>query len=308
MSESPWSVNRKEPPGAKPFAPESAQVKHIPHTNPPTGPTRPKARRKARRQLLVTPQEPKANTPEKTRSKRARARRASRGFGPLAAVFFGLLLVVLAIASVSLIQQNSRLQALEDEREAARLQQAGKVENHLRHRAQSGYQGLIDSYSAEYQIDPAFVAAVIKCESNFLPRAVSSADARGLMQIMPDTGVWLAGRLGTPNYTIDRLFEPQLNIQFGAYYLAYLSNHFDGQPVMVAAAYHAGMNNVKLWALKYAADQRTLSVDELPMSNTRDYVRKVMDAYAIYYEQDAMEKGAVPGAVSAFALKPGISR
>ncbi|MDD3109934.1 MAG: lytic transglycosylase domain-containing protein [Eubacteriales bacterium] len=308
MSESPWSVNRKEPPGAKPFAPQSAQVKHIPHDDPPQSPIRPRARRKDRRKLLVPRPEKNAPAAEKASPRRNRAKQAKNGMGTLAFALLGVLLVILAVSSISLIQQTSRLRALQDDREAARRQQANKVENHLRHRSQSGYQRLIDSYAAEYQISPAFVAAIIKCESNFLPRAVSSADARGLMQIMPDTGVWLAGRLGTPNYTIDRLFEPQLNIQFGAYYLAYLSSHFDGHPVMVAAAYHAGLNNVKLWAMNHAADQRTLNVNELPMSNTRDYVRKVMDAYAIYYEQDAMEKGAVPGSVSALAFMPGISR
>ncbi|MDD4081183.1 MAG: lytic transglycosylase domain-containing protein [Eubacteriales bacterium] len=308
MSESPWSVNRKEPPGSKPFTPQSAQVKHMPRNNPPQETPKPRARRKARRQLLVPRPEKKVAAHGKKSPVRNRDSMVKRVPRTAAAVFIGILLIVLAITSISLIQTNIRFQALQNEREKARRQQADKMENHLRHRDLSGFQGLIDSYSAEYGISPAFVAAVIKCESNFLPRAVSSADARGLMQIMPDTGVWLAGRLGTPNYTIDRLFEPQLNIQYGAYYLAYLSNHFDGQPVMVAAAYHAGMNNVKLWALNYAADQRTLSVDELPMSNTRDYVRKVMDAYAIYYEQDAMEKGAVPGAVSASANKPGAGR
>lgn len=308
MSESPWNVKRKTPPGAKPFTPEGAQVRHIPHRSPPqAAPARPRARRKAGRQIFA--QRPAAQAaPQPEAGRRSQSRKARKGGFPAAAAgMLGILAIVLAVLSISLIRQTSRLQALEAEREAIRRQQASKVENHLRHRDQSGYQKLIDSYSAEYQINPAFVAAVIKCESNFQPRAISYADARGLMQIMPDTGVWLSGRLGTANYSIDKLFDPQLNIQYGAYYLSYLSNHFGGQPVMVAAAYHAGLNNVKLWALKYARDKKTLGLEELPMSDTRDYVRKVMDAYAIYYEQDQMEKGAVPGAVPDAALASGHS-
>ncbi len=309
MSESPWSVNRKTQPGAKPFTPEGAQVKHIPHHNPPKADPRPQARRKPRRQRLIQKPQPQEAPQQAGRQKRSQAKKPPKGRFPVAAgVFFGILAVVLAVLAIALIQQTGRLHALEEEREAIRRQQESKVENHLRHRDQSGFQGLINSYSAEYQINPAFVAAVIKCESNFLPRAVSSADARGLMQIMPDTGVWLSGRLGTANYSIDRLFDPQLNIQYGAYYLSYLSNHFGGEPVMVAAAYHAGLNNVKLWALKYAHDKKTLTVDELPMSNTRDYVRKVMDAYAIYFEQDQLEKGAVPGVVPDVSLASGLGQ
>ena len=293
-------MNRKTPPEARPFTPEGAQVKHIPHHQPPKAEPRRKARHKPARQPVF--RQPEAQAQPAAREQRAAKKPPQKPLPVAAVVFYSVLALALAVLAIIYFQQDGRLKTLEQERELARIQQENKVENHMRRRAESGYQGLIDSYSAEYQINPAFVAAVIKCESNFLPRAVSSADARGLMQIMPDTGVWLAGRLGTPNYTIEKLFDPQLNIQFGAYYLSYLSNHFDGQPVMVAAAYHAGLNNVKLWALKYAQDKKTLSVDQLPMSNTQDYVRKVMDAYAIYYEQDQLEKGAVPGTLPVDAL------
>ncbi len=300
MADNPWSVNRKTSPEARPFTPEGAQVKHIPHHQPPKAEPRRRARHKPARQPLF--KQPEAKAQPAAREPRAAKKQPQKPFPVMALVFFSVLALALAVLAIVYIQQDSRLKALQEQRDQARIQQENKVKNHLTRRAESGYQGLIDSYSAEYQINPAFVAAVIKCESNFLPKAVSSADARGLMQIMPDTGVWLAGRLGTPNYTIERLFDPQLNIQFGAYYLSYLSNHFGGQPVMVAAAYHAGLNNVKLWALKYAEDKKTLRLDQLPMSNTQDYVRKVMDAYAIYYEQDQLAKGAVPGAVPDAAL------
>ena len=293
MRESPWNAKRGTQPAAKPFTPEGAQVKHIPR-HPPRAEQRPTARRKGRKEALIRQMEAQAAKPQ-PKPRGGRARQEKQRFPLFTAVLVGLMVIVLAVLSMVLIQNSSQLDALKKERAAIIEKQAQKVANHLSKRDESGYKGLIDAYAAEYQINPAFVAAIIKCESNYIPKAVSSANARGLMQIMPDTGTWLSGRLGTPNYTLERLFEPQLNIQYGAYYLSYLSNHFSGDPVMVSAAYHAGVNNVKLWAMKYAADKKSLSVDELPMSNTRDYVRKVMDAYAIYFEQDQMAKGAVPG-------------
>jgi soluble lytic murein transglycosylase-like protein len=55
---------------------------------------------------------------------------------------------------------------------------------------------------------------------------------------------------------------------------------------MVASAYHAGASNVKIWALNYGADQKTITMDQIPKDNTRDYVEKVMNAYALFYEYD----------------------
>jgi soluble lytic murein transglycosylase-like protein len=55
---------------------------------------------------------------------------------------------------------------------------------------------------------------------------------------------------------------------------------------MIAAAFHAGANNVKQWALKYGEDQKTIGIDQIPTDDTKDYVKKVMNAYALYYEYD----------------------
>ena len=130
------------------------------------------------------------------------------------------------------------------------------------------------------------LSAIIARESHY-PQAESGVGARGLMQVMKDTGEWVAQRLGVQGYTYDRLYEPELNIRFGAWYLNYLSSHFSGNPVMIASAYHAGANNVKQWALNNAADQRNLTIDQIPKDNTRDYVKKVMNAYALFYEFDS---------------------
>ena len=214
-----------------------------------------------------------------------------------------LLLVVLALGvlagAVAYALENGRINALSVQRaEEARRLQAWR-EEHLSARAHSGYLETIRKYAREYGIDPSFVSAVIKCESSFNPLAVSRVGARGLMQIMPDTGVWLAEKLGIAEYRPEMLFEPDFNIRMGAYYLAHLSNLFSGSPAMVAAAYHAGDGSVKDWALRLAEDQKTIAVDQIPADDTRSYVRKVLDAYAIYHEEDlGATLGDLPGAVA----------
>jgi soluble lytic murein transglycosylase len=125
------------------------------------------------------------------------------------------------------------------------------------------------------------------------------------MQIMPDTGTWLASRMDIAGYAREMLFEPEFNVRMGTYYLAYLSDVFSGNPVMVAAAFHAGDNNVKRWALDRAPDGKTVTLDMIPTDDTRSYVRKVMDAYAIYYSEQVGEKGLLPAGLPSAAAYGG---
>lgn len=200
-----------------------------------------------------------------------------------------LMAVLFLVLLFSLSQKNSaenKLLSLRAQREAA----AKKHEDSLRYyegmRTKSGVAHLIDQYAKEFQVEPAMISAIIARESHYDPYAESRVGARGLMQLMEDTGRWVANKLGVKGYSYEHLFDADLNIRFGTWYLSYLSDHLRGDPVMVAAAYHAGMNNVNLWALKYADDERTLTVDQIPMQDTKDYVKKVMNAYALYYEME----------------------
>ncbi len=161
------------------------------------------------------------------------------------------------------------------------------------------YEDQIRYYAAVNNIDPAFVAAIIKRESDYDPRAVSSAGARGLMQIMPENIDWLAGKVGLYDYAVDTLFDAEENIKMGCWYLGYLSRLFDGDPITVACAYHAGQGNVRdHWLPKYSANGKTLTLDEIPMDNTKYYARKVLEAYAIYqqhhYKTPDSDAGIMP--------------
>ena len=84
----------------------------------------------------------------------------------------------------------------------------------------------------------------------------------------------------------DDMYDPETNIRYGCWYLGNLSRIFDGDPIEMACAYHAGPNNVKLWIMNYAADQKNLRLEEVPMQDTRQYAGKVYDAYAIYFQHD----------------------
>jgi len=144
----------------------------------------------------------------------------------------------------------------------------------------------IKKCAAEYDLDPARVAAVIYCESSFRPDAVSPVGARGLMQIMPETGGWIAEKLKEESYyTDEKLFEPELNIRYGCWYLNYLDDRYGGDLTKATAAYHAGGSRVDEWLTdsQYSEDGVTLAY--IPFERTRAYVADVKVAYEHYKEK-----------------------
>lgn len=293
MSESPWNVKSRNRRAPRALSPQSAQVNHIPHQPPDL--SRPKARmRKA------APKQPETQAALVRQQPAKRNGSQPSDFGkPIFVILLSLLVLLTAAAAILLAINSQRLDGLIAKRESERLRVEQHRQEHLRARENSGYIGLIEQYAREFGVNPSFVSAIIKCESSYRPDAVSSVNARGLMQIMPDTGTWLAGRLKINNYQPEHLFDPETNIRFGTYYLAYLSDMFAGSPVMTAAAYHAGDKNVKHWALLHAEDKKTIGIDQIPMGDTRSYVGKVMDAYAIYNAFDQGGTAAHPGLLPA---------
>lgn len=197
------------------------------------------------------------------------------------------LLVALAILLSTGAQAQSKIDAILAQRAADKAEYERLVGYYVSMRRTSGVYDLIRKYAAEYEVNPSFVSAVIARESHYDPYAESSVGARGLMQIMEGTGKDIANRLGFSEYEYAHLTDPDVNIRFGTWYLSQLSSQFNGNPVMIASAYHAGASNVKLWAMRLAQDQKTISLEQIPMADTMDYVTKVMNAYALYYAYDA---------------------
>lgn len=149
--------------------------------------------------------------------------------------------------------------------------------------------------AAKYGLNPYLVAAVIRTESGFDPDAVSAAGARGLMQLMPETGEWVAEKIGVSDYSDSMLFDPSVNIQFGCWYLSFLEERFDDKPDLVAAAYNAGHNRVSEW-LDDALISPAGELKNIPYKETSDYVERVAKAEEKYREYYPDAFGAWGGA------------
>ena len=143
------------------------------------------------------------------------------------------------------------------------------------------YTELIRSRAAAEGLEPAYVAAVILAESSYNPQAVSSVNAQGLMQIMPETGAWIAGKFDE-TYVEGCLFDPETNIRYGCWYLGYLLRRYDGDKTCSTAAYHSGQGTVDGWLKdpEYSTDGRTLNIIGGPRANT--YVGRVLEYYEKY--------------------------
>ncbi|NPV74288.1 MAG: lytic transglycosylase domain-containing protein [Pelotomaculum sp.] len=145
------------------------------------------------------------------------------------------------------------------------------------------YRNIITYYSGVYNLDPCLLAAVMKAESGFNRWAVSERGARGLMQIMPETGRWVASQMGDPDFDPDCLFDPETSIKLGAWYIADLKKEFGDNTVLVLAAYNGGRGNVKEWISgKELPAGKSTTIDQIPFPETRHYVRKVLLYYRIY--------------------------
>ena len=146
------------------------------------------------------------------------------------------------------------------------------------------YRSMIEDAADTFNLNPAFVSAIVRNESSFQPRAVSSVGARGLMQLMPDTAEWIAGKMKISGYAFERMFDPESNLQFGCWYLRYLSSLFHGDPVCVACAYHAGQGQVTAWLSDplLSSDGINLELEKMTDGPTKTYAGRVIQAYGIY--------------------------
>jgi len=129
----------------------------------------------------------------------------------------------------------------------------------------------------ENDIEPALVWAIVRQESVFDPESRSSADARGLMQIIPATGAKLAREEGLSDYTAQDLYDPGLNIRLGTRYAAQQLRQF-GSIDLMAAAYNAGPHNAVRWKM----DDPDVQREAISFGETRKYVKLVLRNYYVY--------------------------
>lgn len=169
------------------------------------------------------------------------------------------------------------------------------------------YKKYIHVYSQKYNIDPYLVAAIINVESNFEKDARSEKDARGLMQVSSITGNWAAKELNLKDFTLEHLYDPEINIMIGCWYLNVLDEEFDGKLPLVLAAYNGGSGNVNKWLAdsRYSEDGKSLK--HIPFKETSDYVEKVLDNYEKYkkiysgtFENDNLEENLLDKNINTF--------
>jgi soluble lytic murein transglycosylase len=152
------------------------------------------------------------------------------------------------------------------------------------------YQAVIRQQAAEKRLDPALIAAVIYAETKFDART-SSAGAEGLMQILPQTALYLAHRSGATTFNTADLGTPQVNIAYGSYYLRYLLDHYNGVTWQALAAYNGGEANVDNWLAEARARGTTFTIADIPFPETRAYVERVLEAQQNYRQQYASQLG-----------------
>ncbi|MCF7965350.1 MAG: transglycosylase SLT domain-containing protein [Methylobacter tundripaludum] len=146
------------------------------------------------------------------------------------------------------------------------------------------YSGQIHDHAYRQNLDPAIVFGLIRQESIFNKDAESSVGARGLMQIMPKTGMQIARELKEKWQSDQSLFNPDVNVKYGAFYYKKLLKQFHGHFVLAVAAYNAGPGRVAKWLPGAVAMPADIWVETIPYHETRKYVSSVL-SYAIIYQQ-----------------------
>ena len=134
------------------------------------------------------------------------------------------------------------------------------------------YEQIVRGHARNYDLDPALLAAVIYQESKFKADARSSSGAIGLMQLLPDTAKGIALHTGGTAFRVDDLYDPEINVRYGAWYLRHLLQKY-GDERTALAAYNAGQDNVDGWLRSGRGIQ---------FSETRAYVNRVEDLKKIY--------------------------
>ncbi len=150
----------------------------------------------------------------------------------------------------------------------------------------AGYPKL--TVSRKFKVEPALFHAVVRQESAFDPKAISSAGARGLMQLMPATARYVARQLNIRHSKSKLTTDPIHNLRLGSAYLHRLRENYDGSLILTLAAYNAGPGNVQRW-VRQNGDPRDFStldaidwIEAIPVPETRNYVQRVLENLTIY--------------------------
>lgn len=151
------------------------------------------------------------------------------------------------------------------------------------------YRSDLERYAKQNGLDPFLVAALIRQESEFNPKAVSRANARGLTQILPVTGRELSRKLKVKTYATASLFVPAVNLQLGTFYLKSIVDNLGGRWEAALAAYNAGPSRAKAWSSWGEFREPAEFIETVPFAETRNYIQTVLrnaDTYRRIYASE----------------------
>jgi len=138
------------------------------------------------------------------------------------------------------------------------------------------YRPQLETYVKAHQLDLFLLAGLIRQESEFDPRAVSRAGARGLMQVMPSTGKQISQKLRLGGFRTGLLESPAYNIRLGTYYFRYLLDQHEGSVEAALASYNGGKTRVEEWLGWGPFQEPAEFVETIPLTETRTYVQAVL--------------------------------
>ena len=144
------------------------------------------------------------------------------------------------------------------------------------------FRSYIDIRSKEQSLDPFFVAALIRQESEFNPVVISHANAYGLMQVLPATGKQLARTVGVHRFSSPQLLTADRNVQLGTLYVRNLMDSFRGREEYVLASYNAGPGRARLWETWGPFREQAEFIENIPFHETRNYVQVVLRNAEVY--------------------------
>ena len=143
------------------------------------------------------------------------------------------------------------------------------------------YRETVAKYSKKFKVPESLIYAIIRQESRFNQKARSPANAKGLMQIIPSTGRWILKQLNYKSRTIRKIYDPNINVMMGTFYIKHLSNKLDNL-IFTLGSYNAGIRNVSKWTEKYPTEIPEKFIEQIPFYETRNYIKKVLSNYIIY--------------------------
>lgn len=165
------------------------------------------------------------------------------------------------------------------------------------------YRDVLKIHIHEHGLEEAWVYGLMRQESRFASGAKSDVGAAGLMQIMPATARWLAGKLGLKSYRNTRINQLDTNLRLGTYYMKAILSQFEGNPVLASAAYNAGPRRADEWRGSQPLEGAVYA-ETIPYEETREYVKKVMSNTVYYARQFNAPSRSLKLRMGVVAAKP----